>query len=245
MQILTIANQKGGTAKTTTAAAIAQAAAAQGFKVLAIDLDPQANYTFALKASTQTAGAYDLLEGTAARNTIQKTSINNIDVIASSKNLATVTTSKGSANRLKNALQPIKNIYDYIVIDTPPTASELLFNALQASTGLIIPLQADTFGLQGLYQIADTARQVQRSNPALQIKGYVLTRHNDRSNLTRILADKIQEQAEQLNIKKLAEIREGIAIKEAIALQLSMFEYNPKAKPIQDYMNLFDEIRKD
>ena len=241
MQIITVGNQKGGTAKTATAAAIAQAGAAHGLKVLAIDLDPQANLSFALRADTRSKGSYELLEGEPARQTIQDTA-QGIAAIASSRNLATVKTTPGSAKRLQKALQPIRSIYDLIVIDTPPTAGELLYNALQASTGLIIPLQADIFGLQGLYQIADTAKQFTQSNPELKVKGFVLTRYDSRSTLTRTMKDTITAKAAELGIACLAEIREGIAIKEAAALQQSLFEYAPKSKPAQDYIKLYEMI---
>ena len=241
MQIITVGNQKGGTAKTATAAAIAQAGAAHGLKVLAIDLDPQANLSFALRADTRSKGSYELLEGEPARQTIQDTA-QGIAAIASSRNLATVKTTPGSAKRLQKALQPIRSIYDLIVIDTPPTAGELLYNALQASTGLIIPLQADIFGLQGLYQIADTAKQFTQSNPELKVKGFVLTRYDSRSTLTRTMKDTITAKAAELGIDCLAEIREGIAIKEAAALQQSLFEYAPNSKPAQDYMKLYEMI---
>lgn len=241
MQILTIANQKGGAGKTVTAAAIAQAAAAEGLKVLAVDLDPQTNLSFILKADTRAAGSFELLEGKPARQTIQTTE-QGIDVMAASNNLATLHTTPGSAKRLQKALQPIKSIYDLIIIDTPPTAGELLYNALQASTGLIIPLQADILGLHGLYQIAATAKQFTKSNPELKIKGFVITRYDGRSTLAKTFKEKITQRAAELGIDHLAEIREGIAIKEAISFQKSIFKYAPKAKPTQDYKLLFEKI---
>ena len=241
MQVITVANQKGGTAKTTTAAAIAQAGAAQGVKVLAVDIDPQGNLSFMLKADARGGGCFELLEGTPARRLIQGTA-QGIDTIPASRNLATISTATGSAQRLQRALQPIRGIYDLIVIDTPPTAGELLYNALQASTGLVIPLQADVFGLQGLYQIADTARQFGRSNPALTVKGFVLTRYSDRSTLAKSMKATITKKAAEIGIPCLAEIREGVAIREAAALQRSLFEYAPKSKPAQDYKQLFTKI---
>ena len=241
MRILTIADQKGGTGKTTTTAALAQAAQAKGLKVLAIDLDPQANLTFALKADTKTKGSFELLNGEQARNTIQQTP-QGIYTIAASRNLATVTTATGSAKRLQKALQPIKNIYDLIVIDTPPTAGELQYNALQACTGLVIPLQADIFGLQGLYQIADTAKQFTKSNPNLKIKGFVLTRYNGRSTLAKTMKQTITQKAAEMGIPFLEEIREGVTIREAISLQQSIFDYAPKAKPTADYAQLFNKL---
>lgn len=240
-KIITLANQKGGAGKTSTAVAIVQAAAAEGLKVLAIDLDPQANFTMTLAGDTRGKGSFELLEGTPARQTIQETK-QGIHLIAASKNLAAVQTATGSAKRLQKALQPIKSIYDIIVIDTPPTAGELLYNALQASNGLIIPLQADIYNLQGLYQIADTANIFKKSNPDLKVLGFVLTRYDGRSTLAKSLKNTITQKAAEMGIEHLADIREGIAIKEAAAFQENLFEYAPKAKPAQDYKELFNKI---
>lgn len=241
MQILTVSIQRGGTAKTTTATAIAQAAAADGKRVLAIDLDPQGNFTFSLKADTAAGSSYDLLNGTPARRIIQRTE-SGIDVIPASWNLSTITSSTGSAKRLANAIKPIKGNYDLIVIDTPPTAGELQYNALQAATGLIIPLQADIYGLQGLYQIADTANAFKRSNPALSIKGIVLTRYDGRSTLSKQIKETIIAAAAEMGIPYLTAIREGIAIKEAQALQADFYKYSPAAKPMQDYISLYEML---
>ena len=149
MKVIAVAIQKGGTGKTTTAAAIAQAATYKGQKVLAIDLDPQGNLSFALAAEMNRRGSYDLLQGTPAADLIQK-SRQGMDIIPASWNLSTVTSGKGSARRLQKAIEPLKKDYDLIVIDPPPTAGELQYNALQAATGLIIPLQADIYNLQSL-----------------------------------------------------------------------------------------------
>ena len=243
-KIVCFANQKGGVGKTSVTALTSLALAEKGLRVLVIDSDPQANLTFALRGNTRGKGSYELLEGVPARQTIQETS-QGIDIIPSSLNLATVKTSTGSAKRLQKALQPIRSIYDLIIIDTPPTAGELLYNALQASTGLIIPLQADIFGLQGLYQISNTAQQFSKSNPDLMIKGFILTRYDQRGTLTRAMKAQIIKKAAELGIPYLADIREGIAIKEAISLQRSIFEYAPRAKPTADYAELFKKIMED
>ena len=239
MQILTIANQKGGTAKSTTAAALAQAAAHRGKRCLAVDLDPQGNLSFFLAADTTRAGAFELLEGQPAE--IQHTA-GGLDVIPASWNLQTISSYKGSARRLKTALEPLAAQYDLIVIDTPPTAGELQYNALMASSSLIIPLQADIVGLQGFYQIADTAQQIQQSNPELKITGYILTRHGGRSTLARQMADTIKARAAEMGIPFLMAIREAVAIREAQALQRSLYEYSPNSKPAADYLQLFDTI---
>ena len=224
MQIITLAIQKGGTGKTTTAAALAQAAAYKKKKVLAIDLDPQGNLSYSLGADMSLQGSYELLSGAKAADTIQ--------------------TELGSANRLKKALEAIKDNYDLIVIDTPPTASELQYNALMASTGLIIPLQADAFNLQSLYQIADTAKAIQQNNSELKILGVLFTMNSDRSTLARQMQDTIINEAQDLEINYLGEVRKGVAIKEAQALQTSLYEYAPKSKPAQDYISILRRIIK-
>lgn len=238
MQIIAIANQKGGTAKSTTAAAIAQAAQFKGEKVLAIDLDPQGNLTFFLKANANRAGAFDVLEGrTRATEAIQR--VGGIDILSASPNLSTLTSGRGTAYRLADALEPIKKEYGLIVIDTPPTASDLQYNALMAATDLLIPLHADIVGLQGLYQIIDTARTIQASNKGLQIRGLVFTQHNPRSNL----AKQMQANIEAVGLPVIGAVRQGIAIQEAQALQVNLFEYAPEAKPTQDYLELYKTIR--
>ena len=143
MQILTTAVIKGGTGKTTTAAALAQAAAAAGKKVLAIDLDPQANFTFFIGADQNTPGSYQLLHGAEPGQLIQQTE-QGIAAIAASPDLATERTTPASAKRLQQAIEPLKGKFDLIIIDTPPQMGELTFNALQAATGLIIPLETDS-----------------------------------------------------------------------------------------------------
>ena len=242
MQIITVAIQKGGTGKTTTAAAIVQAAAYKGRRVLAIDIDPQGNLSFALAADTSKPGSYNLLMGEDAAGLIQHKP--GYDIIPASWNLSTITSGKGSARRLQRAITPLKRDYDLIVIDTPPTAGELQYNALQAATGLVIPLQADIYNLQSLYQITDTARQIQQTNPALQITGFILTQYDNRSTIARQMKDTITEQAAAMGVPYLGAIRAAVAVKEAAALQQSLFEYAPKSKPAADYLTVYETITK-
>lgn len=244
MQILTTAVIKGGTGKTTTAAALAQAAAAAGKKVLAIDLDPQANLTFFIGADQNAGGSYDLLHRADPGEVIQHTA-QGIDVIPASPDLATERTSPASAKRLEEAIKPLRRCYNLIVIDTPPQMGELTFNALQAATGLIIPLETDNSSLQGLYQITDIAHQLQRSNPKLIIKGVILTRYDQRPKLNRYLQEVIANAGKEIGAPYLMGIRPGIAIREAQAMQRSIYEYAPKSKPAQDYKTLYERIKED
>ncbi len=241
MMIVTAAVIKGGTGKTTTAAALAQAAAAAGKKVLAIDLDPQANLSFFIGADPTAPGSYQLLHGADPAQLIQRTQ-QGIDAIAAAPDLATEKTTPGSAKRLQQALEPVRNSYDLILIDTPPTIGELTYNALQASTGLIIPLETDNSSLQGLYQITDIARHIRQSNPALRITGVVLTRYDARPKLNRFLRDAIAERAQEMGVPFLMGIRPGIAIREAQAMQQSLYDYAPRSKPAEDYRQLLKMI---
>ena len=243
-QIIAAAVIKGGTGKTTTAAALAQAAAADGARVLAVDLDPQANLTFILAADQNQPGSFQLLHGAPAAEVIQR-SPQGLDVIAASPDLATEKTAPASAKRLQAALRPIKKSYDWIFIDTPPTMGELTFNALQAATGLIIPLETDSNSLQGLYQITDIAHQMQRSNPSLSVLGVVLTRFDARPKINRYLQEVIEEKGQEIGAPFLQAIRPGVAIREAQAMQESLFEYAPQSNPAQDYRALYNNIKGD
>lgn len=242
MQIITTAIIKGGTGKTTTAAALAQAAALDGKRVLAIDLDPQGNLTMALGSRAGNISSYDVLHGTPITEAIQPADIAGIDIITASPNLATEYTKTGSGTRLHDAIEPIKRKYDFIFIDTPPQMNELTFTALQACTGLIIPLEADTGSLQGLYQIVDIAKRIQKNNKKMHILGVLITRYDAKPRLNRYMHDAICDKCQELKIPYIYTIRTGIAIKEAIALQENIFLHAPKSKPAQDYLFTYDLI---
>lgn len=242
MQIIATAIIKGGTGKTTTAAALAQAAAADGRRVLAIDLDPQANLTVFLGADPGAAGSIQLLRGADPQQLIQHTE-QGIAAIAAGADLATERTTPGSAMRLQRAIEPLKKRFDFIIIDTPPQIGELTFNALQAATGLLIPLETDNSSLQGLYQIADIAQQMRHSNPDLQILGTILTRYDGRPKINRYLRDAIDQRGREIGAPLLATIRPGIAIREAQALQQSLYQYAPRSNPAADYWQLYESIK--
>ena len=243
MQVITTAVIKGGSGKTSTCAALAQAAAADGKKVLCIDLDPQANLTAFIGADQNQPGAYDLLHEGDPEQLIQSTD-QGIDVIAASPDLATERTRPASAKRLQQAIEPLKKKYDFIFIDTPPQMGELTFNALQAATGLIIPLETDNSNLQGLYQITDIAHQMQRSNPELSIIGTILTRYERNTNANRFMRDAIAKAGEEAGALLLLEIRKGTAIREAQMLQQSLYDYAPRSNPARDYKRLYEMFIK-
>jgi chromosome partitioning protein len=243
MRTITAAVIKGGTGKTTLTAALAQAGAAAGKRILAIDLDPQANLTFILGADQSAAGSYQLLNGAQAAELIQETK-QGISVISASPDLATEKTKAGSARRLRETLEPLKKKFDFAFIDTPPQMGELTFNALYAATGLLIPLETDNSSLQGLYQVTDIARQIQQSNAKLRILGAIIARYDPRAKLNRYFKETIEKTCEEQKIPFLPAIRSGIAIREAQALQESLFKYAPTSKPAQDYQKLFEIIKE-
>ena len=241
-QIITISVYKGGVAKTTTAAALAQAAAHKGRRVLAVDLDAQGNLSLALAAEMlpETGNSYNLLMGLPAADLIQTTP-QGIDAIPACLDLLTVYSGPGSARRLQKALEPVKKEYDLIVIDTP-TAAELQYNALQAATGLIIPLQADSYNIQSLYMITDVAAQIKKSNPALNITGIVITDYNGRTRHAKQVSEAIQDQAASMGVPYLGTIRHAIAVQEAATVQQSLFDYAPKSTAAADYLKLYETI---
>ena len=244
MQVITIGTCRGGAGKTSTTAALAQAAAHKGLKTLTVDLDPQGSLTYFLAADVTRPGSFEVIEGTATAAQAIQEAAEGLSVIPASWNLQTVTSSPGSARRLQTAIKPILSRFDLCLIDTPPTSGELQYNALMASTGLIIPVLADIISLQGLYQMSDTARQIQKSNPGLRIKGYVLTRVGGRSTLARQMGEMIQARAKETGIPFLGAIREAVSLREAQTLQRSLYEYAPNGKPAIDYMTLLEKITR-
>lgn len=237
LYVLAVNMQKGGVGKTTTAAVLAQAAQHKGRRVLALDLDPQANLTFALRADERQPGTFELITGKApAANLVQH--CGGIDVIPASQALPTLTTERGSALRLRSALQSIAGNYDFIVIDTPTAEGELLYNALCASSGLLIPTEASVYAVKDIYQLKKTAERMRKANEQLQILGYVLTRIDTRS----IIARTMQEHLQKVGIDCAGQIRTSAAIQEAAAKQQSLYEYAPKSNAALDYMALYERI---
>ena len=243
MKIITFAIIKGGTGKTTSCAAIAQAAAADGKKVLAVDLDAQANLTYILGATSTAPGSYQLLHGEDPAQMIQETP-QGISVISGSPDLATEKTGPASAMRLQEALASIRDAFDLVVIDTQPAMGETVFNGLQAATHLVIPLESDVHSLQGMARIVEIANRMKRSNPALRIAGTVISRFNPRTKISAYIKGIVTQKGEELGAPLLATIRPGIAIREAQLRRLSLFDYAPNSKPAQDYKTLYAALKE-
>lgn len=246
MHIYAIINQKGGVGKSTTAAALWAGLSLRGFKTLAVDLDPQANLSFIVGAETSGKTALSLLtEEAPAAETIRH--LDHGDIIPASKNLAgidAVLDGTGREYRLKESLEPVTGLYDYIIIDTPPQLGITTINALTACDNVIIPAQADILSLQGIEQLTQTMQPVKKyCNPGLKIEGILLTRYNSRAALTRDLTEYMKQLAGKIGTRVFeAPIREGIAVKEAQINRKTLFEYAPKAKPTEDYTAFIEEL---
>ena len=248
MKIITTAVIKGGTGKTSTTAALAQLAAHNGKKVLAIDLDPQSNLSMFLDGEPNTTGSLEFLQGVVFADCMQETE-QGIDLLSGHPDLAIEETKKDSTKRLYNAIKPIKKKYDYIFVDTPPTIGELTFNGLFACTDLLIPLETDSSSIQGLYNIIAIAHDVQKAqkeyktSKTLNILGVVLTRYDGRPNINKQVKLAVETICNNANVPFLGCIRPGIAIREAQANRQSLYDYAPKSNPAIDYMELFNKIK--
>lgn len=244
-QVIAIINQKGGVGKSTTAQALSSGLYLKGYRTLAIDLDSQSNLTYSTGAISSGVTSLAILTGTPAEQAIQQTSSG--DIIASHKGLASANvllTDTGKEYRLRESLSGIYDKYDYIIIDTPPALGILTINALTASTGAIIPAQADIYSLQGIEQLGETIETIKKyTNKDLTTEGILLTRYNPRSILSREILSLAQKLAERLHTKVFkTTIREGIAIKEAQISQENIFKYAPKAKVTEDYLAFVNEF---
>lgn len=246
-EIYAIINQKGGVGKSTTALALACGLSAAGKRILCIDLDAQGNLSYTLGTSDETSSAMDVLAHNiplqeAIQRSVERDDAKHQmpDVVAASQSLTSADlsiTQTGKEFRLREAMEPVLDDYDYIVIDTPPALGILTINALSAATSAVIPAQADIYSLQGIGQLYSTLSAVRRyTNPNIRIDGILITRYNPRAILSRDITEMIENTAKQLDTQVFdAKIRESIAVKEAQANKQSLFDYAPRNNATLDY----------
>ena len=243
--ILTLANQKGGVSKTTTAAALGQGLQLKGYKVLFIDLDPQGNLSYHLGADTlESPTIANVLEGTKTPEGAKQKAANAWEIIPSDHETSLHQHST-PPQLLRERIEPIKNKYDFIIIDTPPTLSALTINAFVAADRVIIPTTASTYATQGIIQLYQTIEQAQKLNPGLKLDGILLTRYTDRSIINRQIKKAIEALADKIGTKVYkTTIRQAIAVEEAQATKTALFEYAPKATAAKDYKDFIKEIER-
>ncbi len=247
-KIIAIANQKGGVGKTTTAVNLAAALGVLEKKVLLVDADPQANASSGLgiQIEEQPPGTYELLEGLKkASEVIIKDVSPNLDIIPSHINLVGVEIEmvdfKNREYLLKNALEEIKNQYDYILIDTAPSLGLITLNALTAADSVIIPIQCEYFALEGLGKLLNTINSVQKlHNPKLDIEGMLLTMYDSRLKLSNQVVEEVKKHFEDMVFKTI--IQRNVRLSEAPSFGENILEYDATSRGAVNYLNLAQEL---
>jgi chromosome partitioning protein len=240
--------QKGGTGKSTTSHALSAGLVRRGFKVLLIDTDPQGNLSHSMQADTNKRGLFEALNGENIVELIQQTTQGHI--VASSSQLTGADkkfTEVSSEYLLVDALAPVMDAYDFIIIDCPPQLGVLTVNALVAATDIIIPITSDIYAIQGLAQLLSNIEKIKRrANPSLLIDGILLTRYSSRSILSRDLKESIEARAAEMGTKLYNTIiREGVSIREAQTNKMNIFEYAPTSNQALDYNDFISEYLKE
>lgn len=249
MKVFTVTNQKGGVGKTTTALILSEGLSRKGYRVLTIDSDPQGNLSYTTGIEKGESALYSLFNGKiTTREAIKKNNIG-YDCISGGKELSRVElefTETGREYLLKEIIDPIKEEYDYIIIDTPPTLSLLTVNALTASDSVIIPMSTDAYSLQGLDALITLIGRVRKySNPSIEIDGILLIRYNQRSIMSRQIKEQLVDIAKGYGTRLYdTTIREAVAIRESQFLKKSVFA-NHRSNIEQDCNRFINEVLKE
>jgi len=250
MSVIAITNQKGGVGKTTTAVSLSTGLAQQGYKTLLIDTDSQCNSTDTYRAIVEdTATLYDLLfEGEKAVDCVQHTQAG--DIIPCDPLMEGAEQRFPNDNSrsfiLREKCEELKSLYDYIIIDTPPTMGVILSNVFTYANGVIIPVTCDRYGLAGIDRLCQTISSAQRyTNSSLKILGLVLIKYSERLNICKEISEGLPEVAETLKTKVFeTKIRESVSCRESQSARQSIFEYAPTSTTAQDYISLCAELTK-
>jgi chromosome partitioning protein len=245
--VYAIANQKGGVGKTTTAVNVAACIAEAGISTLLVDVDPQGNATVGLGASREEGpGLYGLLTGDLeAAAAVRPTAVDGLSLIASTPDLAGATMElprlPGSETRLREALAPLRDAYDFIILDCPPSLGPLTVNALVAAERVIVPVQTEYFALEGLAGLLDTLGLIQRElNPRLTVAGMLLTMHDGRTKLAQDVEHEVRTHFPSLVFDTV--IPRNVRLGEAPSFGRPVIHHDPHCAGSEAYFALAKEV---
>ena len=247
-KIISVSNQKGGVGKTTTALSLSAALGVLEKKVLLIDMDPQSNATSGLGVDSNeaTLSSYDLIIGNAkASNIVIQTSSPNLDLIPAKIDLVgleiEIVNESSREYLLKNALEKIKEKYDFIIIDCPPSLGLITLNALTCSNSVIIPIQCEYFALEGLGKLLNTIKGVQKvHNPNLSLEGILLTMFDSRLRLSNQVKQDVKKHFGNIVFNTI--IPRNVKLSEAPSFGIPAISYDANCKGSLSYLNLAKEL---
>lgn len=248
VRIISVANQKGGVGKSTTAVNLGACLAYLGKKVLLVDIDAQGNATsgVGIRKPDVVQDVYDvLINEIKIENTILPSSRTNLDVVPATLQLAgaeiELTAMMARESRLKTAIDELKDQYDFILIDCPPSLGHLTINAFTASDGILIPVQCEYYALEGLSQLLNTVRLVQKHfNPELEIEGVLLTMYDARTNLGVEVVEEVRRYFQEKVYHTI--IPRNVRLSEAPSHGLSIVDYDLRSKGSEVYQALAKEV---